>query len=444
VDEEKVELGLVSKMAAGLKASCAGCELGLTSLWVRGRLATCTSQGGDTGQAMRILTRYILIELGKVFLLSLVTLTGIFCIILVVDKALDQGLPPAQLLRLTPYILPDALRFSVPVTLLLATTNVYARLSGSNEMVAIKSLGIHPMAMLWPALVVAFLLSLGTVVLNDVAVSWGRRGVERVFVEEVEEIAYGMLRTQRRYSHPNFDINVKRVEGRRLIRPTLTIKARGDTPPTTITAEQAIILSDPKENVLRLLPCDVTVVLKGGSVWAPNVREFVLPLGDRDDDPSSKSPSSIALRLIPAETVRQRKEIERYEQELSARAACEMVCGDFRSLVSSEWKARQRTLKSKRSRLDRLQAEPYRRWSAGFSCLCFVLVGAPMAIWLRNRDFLTSFFLCFGPILIVYYPVLAWTLDAAKGGTIPPFAVWAGNVILLLWGAHFLRKVLRY
>ena len=67
-----------------------------------------------------------------------------------------------------------------------------------------------------------------------------------------------------------------------------------------------------------------------------------------------------------------------------------------------------------------------------------------MAIWLRNRDFLTSFFLCFLPILVVYYPLMIYGVDGAKGGTIPPYAVWAGNVILLVWGAYLLRKVLRY
>jgi len=67
-----------------------------------------------------------------------------------------------------------------------------------------------------------------------------------------------------------------------------------------------------------------------------------------------------------------------------------------------------------------------------------------MAIRLRNRDFLTSFFLCFSPILVVYYPLLIYGLDGAKNGTIPPIAVWAGNGLLLIWGAWLLRRVMRY
>ena len=67
-----------------------------------------------------------------------------------------------------------------------------------------------------------------------------------------------------------------------------------------------------------------------------------------------------------------------------------------------------------------------------------------MAIRLRNAQPLTSFFLCFAPILFVYYPALVYTVDAAKGGRFPAFTVWAGNVILLVWGAYLLRKVRRY
>ncbi len=122
----------------------------------------------------------------------------------------------------------------------------------------------------------------------------------------------------------------------------------------------------------------------------------------------------------------------------------EMLSGDFGALTGPSWDLRMAEAKEMQNRLCRLNTEPYRRWSAGFSCLFFVWVGAPMAIWLRNKDFLTSFFLCFSPILAVYYPLMAYGIDGAKNGTIPPISVWAGNVVLLAAGAWLLRRVLRY
>ena len=35
----------------------------------------------------------------------------------------------------------------------------------------------------------------------------------------------------------------------------------------------------------------------------------------------------------------------------------------------------------------------------------------------------------FLPILIVYYPAMAYTVDAAKAGRFPPLTVWTGNLI---------------
>lgn len=125
---------------------------------------------------MRILTRYIVIELLKVFLLSLVSMTVFVFLVLVGREAVENGLGLVPILRLVPYMLPQAMQFAVPGTMLLATTSVYGRIASSNEIVAVKSLGISPMVMIWPTLILATVVSFSAVVLNDVAVSWGRGG----------------------------------------------------------------------------------------------------------------------------------------------------------------------------------------------------------------------------------------------------------------------------
>jgi len=394
---------------------------------------------------MRILTRYLLAELAKVFLVWLTGLTLLMMIVGVVREAVMQSLPLGEVARLIPYVLPDALRIAIPATLLLATTNVYGRMSGSNEVLAAKALGIHPWNLLWPVFIAAFLISLATVWLNDLAVSWGRSGARRVVIEAVEEIVYSMLKVQRRYSSPSFSINVKRVEGRKLIRPTLTLPAQGNTPAVTVTAEEAELQSDHAEGVLKIILRNATFDVDGKlTYWDPECEQEI-PLGDASQEEKlSSHPSNLALGVIPEELVEQKQRIERYERQMAARAAYQMLCGDFGDLTGGEWESRARDRSYARGRLYRLMTEPQRRWSAGFSCLCFAWIGAPMAIRLRNREFLTSFFLCFLPILIVYYPLLAAAVDGAKSGTIPPCGVWAGNVLLVCWGTWLLRRVIRY
>lgn len=393
---------------------------------------------------MAILPRYVLAEIAKVFLISMTALTLMVIIGFVGREAASQGLPLGPTLRLIPYFLPETLRVTVPMTLLLACTSVFARMAGANEVVAVKAMGISPMSLLWPVFILAFLLSLFTVWLNDLAVSWGRNNIQRIVIEAVEEIAYSMLQSQRRYSSSSFAINVKRVEGRRLLRPTVTIQGHGSSPNMTITAEEAELHSDRASGVLKLILRNGVIEMGGKiRVQFPDVHEQEIPLTDASRARAS-SPTGVPLWAITEETARVQAAIERHEQGMAVQATYQMICGDFDELTGNSWKLAEGERTEYFGRLYRLLAEPHRRWSAGFSCFCFAFVGAPMAIRLRNRDFLTSFFLCFVPILIVYYPLMIYGADQAKGGHLPTVSVWAGNALLVLWGLWLLRKVIRY
>jgi lipopolysaccharide export system permease protein len=93
---------------------------------------------------------------------------------------------------------------------------------------------------------------------------------------------------------------------------------------------------------------------------------------------------------------------------------------------------------------NKMAVEPPRRWATGFCCFFFVWLGAPMAIWMRKSDFFASFFACFVPILILYFPLLMFGLDQAKSGSLPPMCVWTANGALGLIGLWFLRQIHRY
>ena len=71
---------------------------------------------------------------------------------------------------------------------------------------------LQPLTLLWPAYGLAFALSLVGVWLNDLAFSWGQMGMQKVVIQSVEEIVYGMLRTQRSYANQRFSIVVKDVQ----------------------------------------------------------------------------------------------------------------------------------------------------------------------------------------------------------------------------------------
>jgi lipopolysaccharide export system permease protein len=136
--------------------------------------------------------------------------------------------------------------------------------------------------------------------------------------------------------------------------------------------------------------------------------------------------------------------MEQLHRERAVKAALQLVGADFESLTGGEWGGEQLKLDAEVYIHNRLRTEPPRRWASGFSCLSFVMVGGAMAIRLRNSNALSSFFICFLPILVVYYPLLILGVNQAKGGTLPPSAVWLGNLVLGVWALWLLRRVMRY
>lgn len=393
---------------------------------------------------MKILTRYVVFDLLKVFLMILSGLTVMIFIGLIGKEAVEKGLGLGPLLRMTPYLLPQAMQFAVPGTMLLATTYVYGRLSTYNEIVAIKALGISPMSVIWPTLILATLVSFAGVYINNLAVSWGTRGVQRVFIESIEDVVYGHLQMHRTYSSGKLSIIVRGVDGKKLRQPTLVVAASGNHPALTIRAKEAEIWSDPKERKLHVRFRDFEV---SGPVTVsnPETYEQEISLDELTGmSAETRSPSTYALGEIGAAADQTSQRIQELDESMTAQASFALVTGEFLSLTPQYWKWREKELLGAKERLQRLHTEPWRRWANGFSCLCFVLVGAPMAVRLKHAEFLAIFFVCFMPILLVYYPMLAVSVDQAKDGAFPPPAVWLGNVVLAIWGVWLLRRVIRY
>ena len=85
-----------------------------------------------------ILHRMIFWELCKVFVLSLIALTGMLLLAGIVSEATQRGLSPAQVLTVVPLIIPSTLPYTIPATTLFATSLIYGRLAHDNEIIAIK------------------------------------------------------------------------------------------------------------------------------------------------------------------------------------------------------------------------------------------------------------------------------------------------------------------
>lgn len=395
---------------------------------------------------MSSITRYITLELIGWLAVVLVGLTSVLVLMVVVLEATRMNLGLGPTLRLLPFSLPIAVAYAAPCAMLFTVCLIYGRMSADNEVVATKALGISPTVLLWPCWLLSFGVSLVGVWLTDLAFSWGAVGAQRVVIQSVEEIAYGMLRSQRAYANQRFSIIVKDVQGRKLIRPIMNFQANSEMPAIRISATDAELQSNLERNVMTLILTDCEIEMSPNIrsfIPGPEVREFPLTFFAAREIREG-SPTSLPLRQVASEIPNQIRQIADLERSLAAQSALALVTGELQDLSEAVWKSKRQQLTDARVRLSRLRIEPWRRWANGFSSLAFVLIGAPLAILLKRADVMTRFGLSFLPILLSYYPLLMGCCDRAKAGSMPPYVIWLPNILLCGIGAWLMKRVVRY
>jgi len=393
---------------------------------------------------MSVIVRYILRDLGVAFLFGFAAFTFLLLIVGLVQEALEMEMPLIYVWQLIPFVFAKMSAVSLPVTLLLAVTTFFARMSGNNEVIALKALGIPPKAFLTPVFAIAILISVIGVGINELAVTWGQRGINAVGYYAAEDILIGQLTKNHRVETGNKRITIL-VNGvdaqRRLIKPTIILKQES----ITIEATTAQISIDFSANMLTVTLTDFRVVgEKGGFKIAGRNRTEQIPLAEIVPSKDSNRPSNMGLYRISEEKKKTAEQIEQQRRIIAAHRTFGASTGSVDAWAMPQINNAKARIRLLQSHQDRLSVEPPRRWATGFCCFFFVWLGAPLAIWMRKSDFFSSFFACFVPILLLFYPLLMFGLSQAKNGALPPTCVWLANVAIGLVGLWFLRQIHRY
>jgi len=384
---------------------------------------------------MSTIQRYVLWEILKVFLLCLGVTVLIMTLVGGVSEGMRKGLPPLIVGNMLPYFVPEMLRYTVPGCMLFAVCTTFGRMSAYNEITAIKSAGINPFQLAWPVLVLAYFFSFLTYWDYDICADWARPNIHRTIVQSLDETAYGMLRTKKNFSVAGINVSVKKVEGDRLISPKIQLDGSGDDPDVYVEAAEAELKTDPETGIL-MLTCWDGRIEAGGSVYDFNDKQVyqIDHLKSIEVDPDFATPANLPLRLIPAQIQREQKIVS----DAQALLETDEVKSDSTRQAQVEGHIRHHQL-----RLYRLQTEKQRRLSNGFGCFCFVFVGIPVATWWKSSDNISTFFVCFLPILLAYYPLLVVGEKLAREGYLVPLPVWIADATMLAVGGLIAWRVNR-
>lgn len=392
--------------------------------------------------SMPILQRYILKELLLVFGFLLSALTVLLVFVGVFREATSNGLGPVQALQILPYVVPSLLPFTIPATLLLTICVVYGRMAGDNEIIAAKAAGINVLTLLLPAFALGGVLSLTSLFLADKANPWAVKNIMKTITLAMEDIFLERLRKNGQVVDDDrgFSITVMGVEGKRLIRPTFHYERKGSRP-ITVQAQEATLEFDLDNQQVLLHMVRGHVDIPGQRrVWFEKEDQaFPLPYNAK-----KPKPRNLSIRRIKKELHRVDSSLENTRQTRDAETAIALMLGDYDRLLQPDMLEYDQKQIFYRKDLAKLRTEIHSRFSLSTSCFFFAFLGAPFAIIQARRQFLTSFFMCFLPILVVYYPLALLAMNLSKTESVHPSAMWFANVLLFVAALFMLRKVLKH
>jgi lipopolysaccharide export system permease protein len=379
-----------------------------------------------------ILHRMILWELLKVFLISLLGITGILLMAGILAEASQQGLGPSQVLAAIPLLIPCMLPYTIPATTLFATCVVYGRLAADNEILAIKSAGVNVLQVLQPGLILGLAMSGVTLGLYYQIIPATHRLLRALIFRDAEEFIYSVLKKQGmiNYSQLHYALFVQGVRGKTLLCPVIKRKDNQGMVEAVAMAQEAELRLDlPHNQLLLRMKNGVTSTADNSQAYFQE-HTFEVPLPRDFGAEGQRRPRGMTW----PEMLERRLEIAEDRQRLAALQSvsmAEMLLDDVPWFYREQ--LRPLAVQGETFRLARveLDVELLMRPALSLGCLCFILVGCPVGIWFSRSDFLSSFITCFLPIVFIYYPLMLCGTGMAKEGRLPPVPLVYGPDLLI-------------
>lgn len=362
---------------------------------------------------MKIIHRYIFVEMGKIFLISTLALTmALFMdkVLFITDLMFNRGVTLTEVLMMILYISPGLLSLTIPISVLVAAVVVFNQLSVDNEFVAMKASGWSFMYLLRPVLYFSIAAYVVTNLNMFYLLPWGGK--------QFKKMVYDIVQTR-----ANIDIkpNVFNTDFQDLVVFVNEKKTNHELQGIFIAHNQN------KKDAKIILANEGTVVSDPG-----NLR---IHLQLRDGAIHESNESGTRYQII---------KFQRYDLNLDLPTAAEMEEGGLirhkDKSVSDLWRLIQEKKKAGMP-TNYEEVELSKKFAIPLTCLLFGLIGAPLGIK-SSRSGKSGGFVVAVIIVLLYYVGLVSGQNLGKGGEIPPLlSVWIPNIILFVFTVYVLYKV---
>jgi len=366
---------------------------------------------------MRILRNYLLREfLGPLFL-TLGVLSFVMVVVgnlkKIADLVINKGVDIFSVIKIFVLLAPYIVTYALPISILVATLMALGRLSGDNEIIAIRSAGINLFRLILPMLTVGLILSLGLVLFNDRAASYAHYAYRKTLIQigiknptaAFEEGVF--INSFQKYVLFIYKVDQKK---NRLINIRIYEPQGDDKPTRTIVAKAGEFITIPERNIVKLKLIDGT-----------------------SDEPDPENPLNFY-----------KLNFKTYFMNLSL--------ADAKGKEKIEKKPKEMTIAELQNEIKKLKkdnidpapliTEIHEKITLAFSCMIFILLGAPLAIITRRREKSINIGIAI-LIIVIYYPLFIGCEALAIESKLinPAVAMWIPNAIFGLIGIILTRKL---
>ena len=369
---------------------------------------------------MIILKRYVLKELfgptllGLIFFTFLLFITRIFRL---ADILMSEGVDSVLVGKFALCLLPALLAFTIPCAVLVGVLISFGRLSADNEILAVRTSGINLMAIFWPIIIFGILVSLLMFWMNySLLPSLKFKSMDYLY--KIEFQLFNTLRPGRFYDElGSGDTDITFYYGSRDQKTgdMNNIHMKLVSSLEQLTGERNS--SDGKKETLLLAE-------RGRIITNEQTRSIRFHLYNGSFHPLVKDKPSQNNILFFSELERVFNPImDRMEEGIYEKKNKEMTVPE---LIENIRKNQDTKIKAaNKSRVALLQ-----RFSNPLACLAFILIGMPLAIYIRPSGKSVGFAVSFG-LLFFYYLLMKWGSSLGEvGHPLAPLAIFSPNILL--------------
>jgi lipopolysaccharide export system permease protein len=350
-----------------------------------------------------IIYRYIFKEMIPPFIINLMFFTFVFLMVemlKVTNMVVNYHVGVFTVIIMLAYSTPYFLTYVIPMSIMLAVLLTFLRLSGDNEIIALKTSGMSIYGLLPPVMLFCLFGCLLTFFMTVYGMPWGRLSFKELSYKVVSSnIEIGLKDRTFNDGFEDVVLYVNKIDPKSKELQDIFIEdKRSQNIVSTVVAPRGKLFSEPDEYIYHLL-------LYNGVIYQADVKNR-------------------SAKYIDFDTYEIQLDIEQVSSSLKQgpKHRKEMNLGELRNYLNN------RTRRD--SNYYKALMELHKKFSIPIACFALGLLAVPLGI--QSGSAKKSFGLVLGMIFfLIYYFLLTAGLVLGETGACPPvIGMWGPNIVM--------------